>query len=602
MSSTAPPRRRGSTPWSLQLLLLGGFVFGAAATVLVVLFADQVRWLRIAVLLALWAALFAAFAVARSRREAQQVVAREDEITRTYQLHLQREVSARREYETALSDRIRDEVAQREAQELAEVRAQLARLSDSLSQLMDGDVLVERLTLSAEATRLRGIPGGRQSGRLTSLARGELAGRGPAEVDAPTPTDGVGAAGAGGTAGAVGIAGVDDDVTAVEVTADLDAVDAELVDDGFADDGFVSDSFLDGSFVTDSFDSEGRAGVPDARSDPRPDAPAAAWARRHRNDLRHQTAQVAATRAARAKEQAERADAERAAAELAGRAEAAQREAAQREAVQREAAQRQAAEREAAQREAAQREAAQREAAQREAAQREAAQRQAAEREASQREAPQREAAQREATQREAAEREAMHRDAQREAAQRELAHRQSTPRDSAQRAATRPGTAQQPARRQEAARQEDQPAPSAGPSTFRSIGAFSIAARGPLDPQASAVTGTGTASQQPTEAQPRPGQAAEAAVEPGPVADPSPGGAQDAPHGADEHGADARGDDARGGHEHGGHEIDDSADSGRVSVADLLAAFGSQNSSQRRRRRAPEVTEPTESAESVEH
>jgi hypothetical protein len=71
---------------ALRLLLISGFLLGAAATVLVFVFSDQVRWLRFAVLLALWAALVAAFAVARSRREAQAVAARENEMTRTYQL------------------------------------------------------------------------------------------------------------------------------------------------------------------------------------------------------------------------------------------------------------------------------------------------------------------------------------------------------------------------------------------------------------------------------------------------------------------------------------------------------------------------------------
>lgn len=173
MTSTASTRRRGSTPLSLKALLIAGFLLGAAATVVVVVFSDQVRWLRIGVLLALWAALCAAFAVARSRREAQSVSARETEITRTYELELHREVSARREYESAFTERVRTEVETKHSDELAAVRAQLDRLTAALSNLLDGDVLVERLTLSAESTRLRGLTEAGRT-RLAGISHPEL--------------------------------------------------------------------------------------------------------------------------------------------------------------------------------------------------------------------------------------------------------------------------------------------------------------------------------------------------------------------------------------------------------------------------------------------
>lgn len=240
MTSTASTRRRGSTPLSLQALLIGGFLLGVAATVLVVIFSDQVRWLRIGVLLALWAALCAAFAVARSRREAQIVSAREAEVTRTYQLELHREVAARREYESALTERVRTELDTKHADDLAGVRAQLERLTAALSNLLDGDVLVERLTLSAESTRLRG---------LTEAARKRLAGLGHPELSG-------------------------------QRAADDDAIDAELVD---GEDAAGSDS------------------APAARPSavPRPAAPSTGWTRRHRQDVVQAAAAVAADRLAR---------------------------------------------------------------------------------------------------------------------------------------------------------------------------------------------------------------------------------------------------------------------------------------------------------------
>lgn len=250
MTSTAPTRRRGSTPLSLKALLIAGFLLGAAATVMVVVFSDQVRWLRIGVLLALWAALCAAFAVARSRREAQSVSAREAEITRTYQLELHREVSARREYESALTDRVRTEVETMHADELTAVRAQLERLTAALSNLLDGDVLVERLTLSAESTRLRGLT---QHGRtrLADLSRPEL-GRRPADDD--------------------------------------DAIDAELIDDEPSD-----------TAAADSAENTATQQPPvqprQPSLPPRPDAPSTAWTRRHRKDVARAAAIVAADRA-----------------------------------------------------------------------------------------------------------------------------------------------------------------------------------------------------------------------------------------------------------------------------------------------------------------
>lgn len=336
MTSTASTRRRGSTPLSLKALLIAGFVLGAAATVLVVVFSDQVRWLRIGVLLALWAALCAAFAVARSRREAQSVSAREAEITRTYQLELHREVSARREYESALTDQVRTEVETKHADELAAVRAQLERLTAALSNLLDGDVLVERLTLSAESTRLRGLTEAGRN-RLAGLSHPEL-GRQQSDdhdaIDAELVDDEL-----PGTAAPEGMtaAAADSDPASAVDSDPASTVEADEADDSREADHALEPaaSTAPGSGLSRAAPSvptpsaagtgpsptvgTGRAAtagtavldraenattqrpvLPSQLSAaPRPDAPSTGWTRRHRNDVVQAAVVVAADRSAR---------------------------------------------------------------------------------------------------------------------------------------------------------------------------------------------------------------------------------------------------------------------------------------------------------------
>lgn len=249
---------------ALRLLLISGFLLGAAATVLVFVFSDQVRWLRFAVLLALWAALVAAFAVARSRREAQTIAARENEITRTYQLELHREVAARREYEAGVAANVRDEAEDRNTEELKALRAQLDRLTATLTTLLDGDVLVERLTLSAEATRVLGrgdAARGRLAELLPELMRSGTADRERVQAHLPAVDDG----------------------TMDEGTVDDDAVDAEIVED---------------HLVTAPATEPEPAAEPEPA--PRPSAPSTSWTRRHRRDLQ----QALATRTAAVEEAA----------------------------------------------------------------------------------------------------------------------------------------------------------------------------------------------------------------------------------------------------------------------------------------------------------
>jgi hypothetical protein len=151
-------------------LLVLGFLLAIGA-VAVAVFSDDVRLLKLAALLGVWAALATAFPVVYFRRSARAAEQKTKESKRTYELELHREISARRDYVVGVSEAAREDAETRHREELAGLREQLDRLNTTLSALLDGELLFERLTLSAESTRVRqvGSEGGR--GLLAAMAR-----------------------------------------------------------------------------------------------------------------------------------------------------------------------------------------------------------------------------------------------------------------------------------------------------------------------------------------------------------------------------------------------------------------------------------------------
>ncbi len=126
-----------------------------AAALLVL--SDNARWLRLAVVSALWAALVGAFLAARYRR---QVADREDEVAdlqSVYELELEREVAARREYELEIEAESRKRVQEESRDDLDALRDELRALRENLQALLGGEVLVERVALRAESTRMRSL-------------------------------------------------------------------------------------------------------------------------------------------------------------------------------------------------------------------------------------------------------------------------------------------------------------------------------------------------------------------------------------------------------------------------------------------------------------
>ncbi|MFD1151119.1 DUF6779 domain-containing protein, partial [Saccharothrix hoggarensis] len=137
-----------------RLLLVAALALALGAAAVLVL-SDNARWLRLAVVAALWAALVGAFLAARYRK---QVVERADEVAdlqSVYELELEREVAARREYELELEAETRKRVQEEARDDLEALRGELRALRENLEALLGGEVLVERVALRAESTRMR---------------------------------------------------------------------------------------------------------------------------------------------------------------------------------------------------------------------------------------------------------------------------------------------------------------------------------------------------------------------------------------------------------------------------------------------------------------
>ena len=128
----------------------------AASSALV--FSNRVELLKLAVILALWAAVVAAFVSVIYRKQSDIDAARARDLKLVYDLQLDREISARREYELGVESQLRRELANelraQAADEIAALRAELAALRNNLEILFDTD-LAHRPALETERTTVR---------------------------------------------------------------------------------------------------------------------------------------------------------------------------------------------------------------------------------------------------------------------------------------------------------------------------------------------------------------------------------------------------------------------------------------------------------------
>ncbi|WP_353617224.1 DUF6779 domain-containing protein, partial [Mycolicibacter senuensis] len=139
--SRAPGRRGGRRPgWTLMTALL---IFAIASSSALV-FTSRVELLKLAVIVALWAAVAAAFVSVIYRRQSDVDQARARDLKLVYDLQLDREISARREYELTVESQLRRELASelraQAADEVAALRAELAALRTNLEILFDSDL------------------------------------------------------------------------------------------------------------------------------------------------------------------------------------------------------------------------------------------------------------------------------------------------------------------------------------------------------------------------------------------------------------------------------------------------------------------------------
>jgi len=153
---SARSRRGGRRPGWLLLTVLLVLAIGASSALV---FTNQVQLLKLAVILALWAAVVAAFVSVIYRRQSDMDQAKVRDLKLVYDLQLDREISARREYELSVETQLRRELVSelraQAADEVAGLRAELAALRANLEILFDAD-LSDRPAIETDRSRFRG--------------------------------------------------------------------------------------------------------------------------------------------------------------------------------------------------------------------------------------------------------------------------------------------------------------------------------------------------------------------------------------------------------------------------------------------------------------
>jgi hypothetical protein len=124
-------------------------------------FTNRVELLKLAVIIALWAAVAAAFVSFIYRRQSDVDQAKARDLKLVYDLQLDREISARREYELSVESQLRRELTSElraeRADEVASLRAELAALRANLEIIFDTD-LQHRPAIETERTSVHRFP------------------------------------------------------------------------------------------------------------------------------------------------------------------------------------------------------------------------------------------------------------------------------------------------------------------------------------------------------------------------------------------------------------------------------------------------------------
>jgi len=173
LSRGARNRRGGRGPgWPLLTGLLVLAILASSTLV----FTDRVELLRLAVVLSLWAAVMAAFVTVIYRRQSELDQARARDMKFVYDLQLDREISARREYELSVETRLRRQLQAQSGDEMAALRSELASLRSQLAALVGAD-FGDRPALEGDrgAVPMPAAPGRVESSRVTMVTEDVVA-------------------------------------------------------------------------------------------------------------------------------------------------------------------------------------------------------------------------------------------------------------------------------------------------------------------------------------------------------------------------------------------------------------------------------------------
>lgn len=140
------------TPLRTVALAVGSVCAISASVTL--LMTEDSKYLRIAILVAVWGFVLAALAASRRQTDQAMAAGTDIELRRSYELELEREVAARREYELALEVKLRRELQDDFAAQVGALREEMSSLRRELSEQWDSELRVERMVMRTQSVRL----------------------------------------------------------------------------------------------------------------------------------------------------------------------------------------------------------------------------------------------------------------------------------------------------------------------------------------------------------------------------------------------------------------------------------------------------------------
>jgi hypothetical protein len=135
--------------------LIGALLVLAVASSILMIFTAKNMPIAaaLAVVTALWAGVIAAILVTRYRRQADAAEAKSRDLRLVYELQLEREITARRQYEMGVEAQVRKEVVSSANEELAALKAELRSLRSAVEVLVGGELPEEQTALGREKLR-----------------------------------------------------------------------------------------------------------------------------------------------------------------------------------------------------------------------------------------------------------------------------------------------------------------------------------------------------------------------------------------------------------------------------------------------------------------